>query len=84
MYDIILKRKGLNMLVTIQQTKSNFENLFEVSSNGQTLFRAKAPWMKVSLPFNAENMRELTFTDTLGENPLTTHYKMIEEGITLK
>ena len=76
------------MLVTIQQTKSNFENLFEVSSNGQTLFRAKAPWIKVSLPFNAETMRELTFTDTLGENPFTTHYKMIdnmiEEGIPLK
>lgn len=76
------------MLVTIQQTKSNVENLFEVSSNGQTLFRAKAPWIKVSLPFNAENMRELTFTDTLGENPFTTHYKMIdnmiEEGIPLK
>lgn len=76
------------MLVTIQQTKSNFENLFEVSSNGQTLFHAKAPWMKVSLPFNAENMRELTFTDASGENLYTTHYKLIdnmmEEAIPFK
>lgn len=76
------------MLVTIRQTKSNFENLFEVSSNGNILFHAKAPWMKISLPFNAENMRELTFTDASGKTLYTTHYKMIdnmlEEGIPFK
>lgn len=36
------------MLVTIQQTKANSENLFEIFSNGQVLFQAKAPWMKLS------------------------------------
>ena len=58
------------MLVTIQQTKSNTENLFEVTSNGQLLFQAKAPWMKISLPFNAEDLRELTFSNPAGGNSL--------------
>lgn len=77
-----------DMLITIQQVKSNFENLFEVSSSGQVLFRAKAPWMDVSLPFSAEHMREIIFTDASGEKLYTTHYKlisnMIEEAIPFK
>lgn len=76
------------MLVTIQQVKSNFENLFEVSSDGQILFRAKAPWLKASLPFNAENLRELTFSNGAGECLYTTRYKfidnMVEESIPFK
>lgn len=74
------------MLVTIQQTKANSENLFEVSSNGQLLFRAKAPW--ISLPFNAENLRELTFSNPAGETVYTTRYKFIgnlmEESVPFK
>lgn len=76
------------MLVTIQQVKSNFENLFEVSSDGKILFYAKAPWMKASLPFNAENLRELIFSNAAGECLYTTHYKFIdnvmEESIPFK
>lgn len=76
------------MLVTIQQTKANSENLFEVTSGGQLLFRAKAPWMKVSLPFHAENLRELTFSDAAGEILYTTRYKFVdnlmEESIPFK
>ena len=76
------------MLVTIQQTKSNIENLFEVSSNGQLLFQAKAPWMKISLPFNAEDLRELTFSNPAGEIVYTTRYKfidnLVEESIPFK
>ena len=66
------------MLVTIQQTKSNTENLFEVTSNGQLLFQAKAPWMKISLPFNAEDLRELTFSNPAGEIVYTTRYRFID------
>lgn len=69
------------MLITIQQTKSNFENLFEVSSNGQILFNAGAPWFNVSLPFNAENVRKLTFSTPAGEILYTTNYKVIANAV---
>lgn len=59
------------MLVTIQQIKSNFENLFEASSDGRILFYAKTPWMKAFLPFDAENLQELVFFNAAGE-PLYT------------
>ena len=73
------------MLVTIQQTKANTENLFEVSSNGQFLFQAKVPWMKLSLPFNAEKLRERTFCNPAGEIVYITRYQfignLVEESI---
>lgn len=76
------------MLITIQQTKSNYENLFEVISGGQLLYQAKAPWMKLTLPFNTENLRELTFSDPAGETVYTTRYKfmdnLVEESIPYK
>lgn len=76
------------MLVTIRQIKANFENLFEVSLDGKILFHAKAPWLKASLPFKAENLRELTFSDITGETLYTTCYKfidnMVEEAIPFK
>lgn len=76
------------MLITIQQTKSNYGNLFEIISNGQLLFQAKAPWMKLSLPFNADNLRELTFSNPAGETVYTTCYKfidnLVEESIPYK
>ena len=76
------------MLVTIQQVKANAENLFEVSWDGQLLFQAKAPWMNLSLPFNAENLRELTFSNPTGETIYTTRYKfidnLVEESIPYK
>lgn len=76
------------MLITIKQTKSNFENLFEIISGGQLLFQAKAPWMKLSLPFNADNLRELTFSNPAGETVYTTRYKfidnLVEESIPYK
>lgn len=69
------------MLVTIEQTKSNFENLFDISSDGQTLFHARAPWMKVSVPFNADNVRKLTFFDAAGETLYTTRYSIIDNTL---
>lgn len=76
------------MLVTIQQTQSNFENLFEITRNGQVLFTAKAPWMKASLPFKAEHVRKLTFNSPSGETVYTTNYNimsnLIEESIPFK
>lgn len=69
------------MLVTIEQTKSNFENLFDISSGGQTLFHARAPWMKVSVPFNADNVRKLTFFDAAGETLYTTRYSIIDNTL---
>ncbi len=69
------------MLVTIQQTKSSFENLFEVSANGQVLFNAKAPWMKVSVPFNIDLVRKLTFTDRAGETLYHTRYSIIDNTL---
>lgn len=69
------------MLITIQQTKSNLENLFKVSSNGQVLFNAKTPWMEISAPFNAENVRKLTFTDAAGEPLYTTRYNIISNTL---
>lgn len=76
------------MLVIVQQTKANSENLFEVSSNGQLLFQAKAPWMNISLPFKAENLRELTFSNSAWEPIYTTRYKfidnLVEESIPFK
>lgn len=81
-------RKDSTMLITIQQTKSNFENLFEIISGGQLLFQAKAPWMKLSLPFHADHLRELTFTSPAGETVYTTRYKfidnLVEESIPYK
>lgn len=64
------------MLVTIQQVKSNFENLFEASSNGRILFYAKTPWMKTVLPFAAENLRELVFFNAAGESLYTARYRV--------
>lgn len=69
------------MLVTIEQTKSNFENLFDISSDGQTLFHARAPWMKASVPFNADNVRKLTFFDAAGETLYTTRYSIIDNTL---
>lgn len=69
------------MLITIRQVKSNFENLFEISSDNQILFHAKAPWMKASLPFHAENMRQLAFSDADGNPLYTTHYKILDNAL---
>ncbi|WP_243134605.1 hypothetical protein [Murimonas intestini] len=69
------------MLVKIQQTKSNFENIFEVSSNGQVLFNAKAPWLKISAPFNMENLRKLVFSDVNGTTLYTTRYSIIDNAL---
>lgn len=69
------------MLIKIQQTKSNFENIFEVSSNGQVLFNAKAPWLKISAPFNMENVRKLVFSDVTGSTLYTTKYNIIDNAL---
>lgn len=69
------------MLIKIQQTKSNFENLFEISTNGKLLFRAKAPWMKIKAPFDAGNIRQLLFSDQAGDTLYTTKYHVIENAI---
>lgn len=69
------------MLIKIQQTKSNFENIFEVSSNGQVLFNAKAPWLKISAPFNMENVRKLVFSDVTGSTLYTTKYNIIDNTL---
>lgn len=69
------------MLVTIQQTKSNFENLFEISCNGRVLFQAKAPWMNVSLPFQADHIRKLVFFDSAGQTIYTTRYGILDNAL---
>lgn len=49
--------------------------------DGQIIFQAKAFWLKGSLPFNAENLRELTFSNAAGECLYTTRYKFIDNRV---
>ena len=69
------------MIAQITQVKSNFENKFEVSCDNKIVYYAEAPWMNVSLPFNAENVRELVFYNDSKEVMFSTDYKIINNVI---
>ena len=48
------------MLITIQQTKANFKNRFEIKINGQTTYLADAPWLSLQVPLQADRLRPFT------------------------
>lgn len=66
------------MLVTIRQTKSSGQNLFQVEERGQLLFQAQTPWADLRLPLEAENMRRLTFSDAQGRPLYHTSYRLLD------
>ena len=66
------------MLVTIRQTKSRGQNLFQVEERGQLLFQAQTPWADLRLPLEAENMRRLTFSDAQGRPLYHTSYRLLD------
>lgn len=66
------------MFVTIRQVQADNRNRFEVASEGQILFRAETPWSGLTLPFQAEHLRKLTFTDPDGRELFHTQYNLLE------
>lgn len=66
------------MLVTIRQTKSSGQNLFQVEEQGQLLFQAQTPWADLRLPLEAEKMRRLTFSDAQGQPLYHTSYQLLD------
>lgn len=69
------------MLVTIRQTQAGPENRFQVEGEGQILFLARTPWVKLSLPLEAERLRELTLTDPRGEELYHTRYRLLDNTV---
>ena len=69
------------MLVTIRQTKSRGQNLFQVEEQGQLLFQAQTPWADLRLPLEAENMRRLTFSDAQGQPLYHTSYQLLDNAL---
>lgn len=66
------------MTITIQQTKSNIENKFEIKCGDEVLYYAKAPWMGISAPFISEDFRKLVFTDLNGKQIYYTEYNILD------
>lgn len=66
------------MFVTIRQVRADSQNLFQVESEGQILFRAEMPWSGLSLPLQAEHLRKMTFTDAAGRELFHTRYNLLE------
>lgn len=69
------------MLVTIRQTKSRGQNLFQVEEQGQLLFQAQTPWADLRLPLEAEKMRRLTFSDAQGQPLYHTSYQLLDNAL---
>lgn len=69
------------MLVTIRQTKSRGQNLFQVGEQGQLLFQAQTPWADLRLPLKAEKMRRLTFSDAQGQPLYHTSYQLLDNAL---
>lgn len=69
------------MLVTIRQTKSSGQNLFQVEEQGQLLFQAQTPWADLRLPLEAEKMRRLTFSDAQGQPLYHTSYQLLDNAL---
>lgn len=64
------------MLITIKQTNANFNQSFEISRDGTPLYYANTPWLNISAPFHAENVRKMTFSDTEGTEVYHTRYSI--------
>ena len=69
------------MLITIRQTQANGKNLFQVEQEGRVLYRARTPWADIQIPFQVENLRELTFTDADGNEVFHTAYNLLENAV---
>ena len=69
------------MLVTIRQTKSRGQNLFQVEEQGQLLFQAQTPWADLRLPLEAEKMRRLTFSDAQDQPLYHTSYQLLDNAL---
>ena len=69
------------MLVTIRQTEASGRNLFEVVADDRVIYRAETPWAALSLPFDAENLRKLVFSDAEGNDIFHTDYNLVENLI---
>lgn len=69
------------MIIKVAQINSNGENLFEVSNQSGVIYYAKAPWLKLRLPFKMENLRTLNMTNRNGEVVYTTSYSVVENQI---
>lgn len=52
------------MIIEIKQTKSNFENKFEIKVNNQLKYLANTPWMDISIQANIDNIRPCIMTNT--------------------
>ena len=66
------------MFITIRQTQASKKNLFQVEGEAGILFRARTPWASIQAPFQAENLRQLTFTDAQGNTLFHTDYNILE------
>lgn len=69
------------MFITIRQTQANGKNLFQVESEGRVLYRARTPWADIRVPFQMENLREMTFADAEGNEVFHTAYNVLENTV---
>lgn len=66
------------MIIEIKQTKSNFENKFEIKVNNQLKYLANTPWMDISIQANIDNIRPCIMTNTDESVCYTSSYNIIE------
>lgn len=57
------------------------KNLFQVEREGTVLYRARTHWADIQIPFQVENLRELTFTDADGNEVFHTVYNLVENAV---
>ena len=70
------------MFATIRQTRADERNLFQVESEESgILYRAETPWSGLNLPFDAENLRKLVFTDDGGKEMFHTEYDIVRNTV---
>lgn len=69
------------MIAHIKQVKANGKNQFEISEGGGLRYIATAPWMAMKLPFQAENMRSLSFQTPQGHEIFTTKYDVLDNTL---
>ena len=69
------------MILRIEQTTANGSNNFEISQEGQLLFRASTPFYKPAAPIGGDFFRKLTLNDANGDELLYTNYDTVENAI---
>lgn len=66
------------MIIKVEQTKSNFQNRFEVKVNNELKYLAGTPWMDFGLPVALDRKRSCILTGVDGNIKYITSYNILE------